>query len=57
MTTNWGLLIAIWLLCAAASLAIGVAKGRSWGEWLAFGAVFGILGVIVVAVMPRGKSK
>ena len=37
--------------------AIGVAKGRSWGESLAFGAVFGILGVISRRCDAQGKSK
>ena len=50
-------LIVAWLICAIAGAVIAGSKGRSAFLGLALGAVFGLLGVAIVAVLPREEAR
>jgi hypothetical protein len=54
---DWGFWIIVWLICGVAAMAIGEAKGRSRGDSLMIGLVFGVLGAIWVAVVPAPPPK
>lgn len=45
----------IWMGCAFAGYYIGESKGR-WGLGLILGIVLGLIGVLIIAVMPAAKS-
>ncbi len=42
-------IIVVWLFCGAVTAAIGHAKNRNVGESFLWGAILGLIGVIVVA--------
>lgn len=41
-----------WIICIIAAIIIGNAKGRPPADSFMFGAVLGLIGVILVAVLP-----
>jgi hypothetical protein len=45
-------LLAFWGICGIAAALIGEAKGRKAGQSLSIGLVFGVFGVLYVAVAP-----
>jgi hypothetical protein len=49
-------LIVFWLFCAAISAAIGHAKNRNIGESFLWGALLGVIGVIVVLCLPTNLA-
>jgi hypothetical protein len=46
-----------WLFCAAIAAAIAHAKNRNVGEGFLWGALLGVVGVIIVICLPPPKSK
>ena len=46
------MLIVIWIICAVVCAVIAESKNRSAVGWFFIGLVLGILGVILVAVLP-----
>ena len=46
------MIIAIWLLCAILSGIIANKKNRSVIIWSAFGLIFGVFGLLIIAVLP-----
>lgn len=49
-------LIVAWLFCGAVSAAIGHAKNRGVGESFLWGALLGLIGVIVVLCLPTNHA-
>ncbi len=54
---TFGTLIVIWLICGAIAAGIGQAKNRPVGESFVLGLLLGIIGVIIVILLPRGLPK
>lgn len=50
-------LIVLWLIMGGVAAAIGAAKQRSVGSSFLWGALLGVLGVIVVLCLPGGLPK
>lgn len=46
-----------WVVCIVAAILIGNAKGRPPADSFMFGAVLGIIGVILVAALPAPPPK
>jgi Protein of unknown function (DUF2510) len=49
-------MVVIWLFCGAVSAAIGNSKNRGIGESFLWGALLGVIGVIVVLCLPRNLA-
>jgi Protein of unknown function (DUF2510) len=49
--------ILLWLFCAAIAAAIAHTKNRNVGEGFLWGALLGVIGVIIVLCLPPPKSK
>jgi hypothetical protein len=50
-------LLIIWVLCGVLSAVIAGHKGRSPVAWLVIGCLIGVLGPIVVALLPRVEDE
>jgi hypothetical protein len=50
-------LVVFWLFCGGITAGIGSAKNRSVGQSLALGLLLGIVGVFIVAVLPKEPPK
>ncbi len=46
----------IWVICAFIAGGISSSKGRSYGEGFMIGLILGILGVLIVAVLPKNEQ-
>jgi hypothetical protein len=51
------ILIALALICAIASALVAQSKGRSAGAWAFIGFLTGLIGLLIVAVMPPVKAE
>ena len=57
MALNLETAILLWLFSAAVAAAIAHTKNRDVGEGFLWGALFGVIGVIIVLCLPPPKSK
>jgi uncharacterized membrane protein YeaQ/YmgE (transglycosylase-associated protein family) len=48
--------LTVWIICAFVAGGISSSKGRPYGEGFIIGLLLGIIGVIVVAVLPRNDT-
>lgn len=46
------LFLIVWLLCAIGCAMIASSKGKNVGFWFFMGLIFGIFGLIAVAIKP-----
>jgi hypothetical protein len=49
-------LIILWVICAGAGMAIGISKGRPV-LGLVLGGVLGIIGLVIMAFVPKSRAK
>ncbi|GAS98876.1 cytochrome BD oxidase subunit I [Mycolicibacterium canariasense] len=57
MTIAVGVTILVWLACAVAALLVGRSRGFSARATFIVGLVFGLIGVIAVAVTPESAAR
>jgi len=50
-------IIFLWIICGVGSAAIANSKGYSGCAWLFFGIVFGLIALIIIAVIPANQEK
>ncbi|MFL0289325.1 hypothetical protein ACJH6H_29320 [Mycobacterium sp. SMC-21] len=47
------MLLVIWVLCGIASAVIAGSKNRSRLGWFVLGLLLGVIGLVIIAVLPR----
>jgi hypothetical protein len=57
LALNHETVILLWLFSAAVAAAIAHTKNRNVGEGFLWGALLGVIGVIIVLCLPPPKSK
>jgi len=46
-------IVAVWLFCAIIAMMVAKSKGRSPAGWFFIGLLFGPLGILCAAIVPR----